>query len=302
MVPSHLTQPPQSRWVAPLAALGSATSVVVRAQDELTQKGCGRRLLRLWSQTAGRVSRRVLSREKNSARRRRFLRGSGIDQVIPEAVDVSAVRGRVASNLEGVVAGSFVVGAYVGAGAIEEGRKILDAFRVFAARRGPADLVVWGAGADQRLESTAAEMDLGDRVHCLEDPHEPAELISALQVVWSMGICERSRVTVLSAMALGVPVVCSHETDLAEGIREIGGALMRDVLWPRQFAEATRELAENSELTSALQSAGPILMNQRHRFYDHAVQIRELYDQLASGSMGSASGTGTGFKSSSTLT
>lgn len=292
----------QSRWVAPLAALGSETRVVVRSQDETTRRGWGRRLIRLWSQVAGRVSCRLIPREVVVGRGRRFLRRSTVDRVVPEAVDSGAVRGRVAMELPMVDEESWLVGAFVGEGAVQDAWNALDAFRIFSARNERSDLILWGLGANDVAKRRVDELNLSGRVHFLGNPHEPAELIRALNVVWSLGHCERSNITVLTSMALGIPVVCTHETDLAKGIREVGGALMRDPLWPRQFAKATRDLLSQPELLLALQAAGPKLVDQTYRFQNHALQIRQIYEQLSSGSMGSESGTGMGFKSASTLT
>lgn len=300
----------QSRWIAPLSALGTSAAVIIRAQDECVEGGLVNRAIRWWSSMAGRVSRRLATSLSSSRRRRRYQLSSGTDMVLPETIDAAAARGRPPLEHDLRELPSHLIGAHIGRGDFQCAALIREAFAIFGSRRKRADLVLWGEGAAAALESWQGSQGENGRVHVFDDLPEPERLIRTLDVVWSMDNSDAARLTTLTALAVGVPVVCSHRTDLAGGIREIGGALMRDISWPRQFAEATRDLINDPVLLSALQDAGPKLVDRSHRFHDHALALRGLYESLSSEhsehssveSPGEDSGTGKGLRSSSTLT
>lgn len=101
-----------------------------------------------------------------------------------------------------------------------------------------------------------------------------------MNVLWMHGSPWPQTSTILKAMCAGVPVVCDDTTPLAGHIREIGGALMCDGGWPRQFAEATRELSEDGKLSDAVALAGQEVVKRYHPFDLWSESLRDFYQEM----------------------
>ncbi|HGY92892.1 MAG TPA: hypothetical protein ENK43_17140 [Planctomycetes bacterium] len=159
-------------------------------------------------------------------------------------------------------------------------RPMLEAFRVVAADEPDLDLIVLTEGA--AICSARWEEDLGLRGRILfrEPPAEWASLVRRLEVLWVHGRPRPSQRAILEGMVVGVPVVCDHTTGLRPRIETLGGALMRDGQWPRQFAEATRELLESDPLRTSVGAAGKKLVEMEFPMAAHAERWRDLYEKL----------------------
>ncbi|MEZ6197652.1 MAG: hypothetical protein R3F20_18310 [Planctomycetota bacterium] len=143
-------------------------------------------------------------------------------------------------------------------------REMLEAFRAFGALDPGATLIVLAEPERAPLAPWTERLGLEDRVQRRPLGVDPGVALQDLDQLWLHGGPEPDPRLALMAMARGIPVVIDHVTSLAPGIREIGGALMRDGAWPRQFAEAARELVESEDLRAAVSRAGPILVAERH--------------------------------------
>ncbi|MCB9833272.1 MAG: glycosyltransferase family 4 protein [Planctomycetes bacterium] len=205
-------------------------------------------------------------------------------RVIGAGIDLAAVRSAPALGLEELPTGPLRIGLPVRPGHGRSLRSMLEAFRPLAALRADLRLVVIGEPGTVELRPWVEDLGLAGRVELRSWPQEPAALLRRLDLLWAHDRPRPDQGTILTAMAIGVPVVCDHDTGLGGDIREIGGALMRDARWPRQFAEATRELLDDDGLRAAVARAGRILVEERHGLERQAESLRRVYDELLDGS------------------
>lgn len=203
------------------------------------------------------------------------------DVAIPTGIDISAARSALAIGPETLPLDRYYVGVTVRPGATDATRRMLEAFSVFAPCRDDATLVVLATRDVAHLEPWTDDLGLSGRVFCVPPPPEPSSVLQRLDVLWVPGMPDPDRRWILEAMTVGTPVVCDYRTSLAQEIREIGGALMRDEEWSNQFAEATRELASDNELAQNLARAGRALVDARYNMKARAERLRDLYDELS---------------------
>lgn len=84
-----------------------------------------------------------------------------------------------------------------------------------------AHWIVVGDGPErENIENVAAELDVTDRVHLLGTRHDTPELVAALDVFALSSLNEASPVSILEALACGVPVVATDVGSIAESIVE----------------------------------------------------------------------------------
>lgn len=176
----------------------------------------------------------------------------------------------------------FAVGLSVQNGATDDLFGMLEAFRMVATLRPDVRLVIFADRRDARLSPWEEDFGLSGKITCILPGREPTALLRRLDCLWVPGRRKPDPSMVLSAFAVGLPVVCGHQTGLAPHIRDVGGALMRDVQWPRQFAEATRDIIEDEGLRHALSRAGKIVA-ARFPWSAYLEKIRSIYVDCAEG-------------------
>ncbi len=196
-------------------------------------------------------------------------------------IDVSAARSAPLLGPEDLPLERRYIGLVLNPGEAGALRPMLEAFRVVAADEPDLDLVVFTEAGGMSSGRWPEDLGLDGRVRFHAPPAEWASLVRRLEVLWVHGRPHPSQRAILEGMAVGVPVVCDHTTGLKPLIETIGGALMRDGAWPRQFAEATRELLESSELRANVGAAGKKLVEMEFPIDAHAERWRDLYEKLS---------------------
>ncbi len=203
--------------------------------------------------------------------------------VVGHGIDSAAAVTAPLVDFQELSAGVFDIGMKVPQGQCEAVREMLEAFRIFLGHCPKARLILIGDPQEVNVEPWVSDLGLGEQVVKMPLPQEPGSLLGRLHVLWAHSRDFPEQEIVLQAMAIGLPVIIDHTTGLAQDIREIGGAIMRDGAWPRQFAEATRELMNDPKLKENVGHAGKILVKERHKFKDYAETIRSLYAQMVYG-------------------
>ena len=205
----------------------------------------------------------------------RYVAGSSLDR--------SAARSAAVLGFESLAPAPCTVGLPLIPGELDAAREMFAAFRIFGAGRPDARLVVFAGRAESRLDGWIDDLGLGGRVFFVEPPIEPASILRRMSVVWVHGRQRPDSRWILEAMNVGIPVVCDQVTPLVSAIERWGGALMRDRLWPRQFAEATEELQADPELRQRVGEGGRKLCDELCDFAAHAERVRDLYGWLVHG-------------------
>ncbi len=187
--------------VDPAAAAASGVGVVARVSRRLADRATARRpaIVLAVSEAVGRA-----------------LPSAGYDagavRVIPNGVDVGSIRRK--AEPRAVLPAGFDGAPLVGIVARLERVKAVDVFlraaSIVAAERPEARFVVAGEGPMRpELEALAVTLGLGDRVAFLGWVDPAVALIARLDVCVLTSVSEGMPITVLEAMALGVPVVAT---------------------------------------------------------------------------------------------
>lgn len=204
-------------------------------------------------------------------------------EVIGHGIDFAAAQTAPLLDFEVLPPGTFDIGMPVSTVRCQAIREGLSAFKVFLGHCPQARLILFGDVKELDIEPWATDLGVADQVLSLPLPQEPGALLGRLNVLWAHDEVLPDQEMILQAMAIGLPVVVDHTTGLADGIREIGGAMMRDGAWPQQFAEATRDFMNDATLAQNVGNAGKALVKARFRFRTQAEKLRSIYARLVHG-------------------
>ncbi len=124
--------------------------------------------------------------------------------------------------------------------------RLLRAFRL-ATEGLPARLVLIGDGPERSaLQHLAAELGLGERVHFAGHVREPTALIKALDVFAMSSDTEQMPISLLEAMAAGLPTAATDVGDIRMMLPEAG----------RRFVTPPNEVALAAALRALIEDAG----------------------------------------------
>jgi glycosyltransferase involved in cell wall biosynthesis len=168
----------------------------------------------------------------------------------------SAADRRRARMLLGLDEGAFVVTTVARLDPVKDLGSLLDAF-AFVRRRVPsARLVIVGDGPErQRLEARAEREDLAGSVAITGYRSDVRALLPAADVYASSSISEGVSLTILEAMATGVPVVATSVGGTPEILSDGTGGLLVPSRDPVRMATAIVSLAQDPRRRSALAAA-----------------------------------------------
>jgi len=222
----------------------------------------------------------------------RFLRTDRDIEVIYPGVDPAFQPLTDAARLRQVQARYGIHGDYILYTGIYKPRKnhagLLRAFRRFLDTGGDATLVIAGpmGHGDAALQRLASELDIAGRVvftGFVNEDDLPA-LYSGARVYGCASLYEGFGLTVVEAMACGVPVVCSPETSLPE----VAGAaaLYADARNAHGFGEALYRAFTDEDLRQALVMKG-FANARRFSWHDAAVKMLAVYQRAVGEPVGS---------------
>lgn len=188
---------------------------------------------------------------------------------VPSAADRAGVRASL-----GVADADMVVGTIARLDPVKDLGTLIAATRLIA-RRAPIRLVVIGDGSERmRLEAAARDAGIADRVSFLGHRDDARTWLAGFDVYANSSISEGISLTILEAMAAGLPVVATGVGGTPEVVDDTCGRLVpaRD---GGALAAGLLELARSPETMRALGLAA------RARVEDHFTIERMVADYAA---------------------
>ncbi len=210
-------------------------------------------------------------------------------RVVRSGIDVSAWArdedARIAARAElGALDTTLVVGA-VGALTPEKGRlHLLEAFALLDPARRDARLVLLGDGPlREALEARAHGLAIADHVHFLGFRDDVATWLSALDVFVAPSESEGLSLSLMQAMAAGLPVVASAVGGMPEVVGPDGAGRLVPPADVAELSAALAELSEEAALREALGRAARARAEAEFSHHVAATQTAALYDALILG-------------------
>ena len=200
--------------------------------------------------------------------------------VIYNGIDVgplpdAAARQRMRSQL-GIDDAAFVVGTVARLDPVKDLETLVRAIGSPAARV-PVTLLVIGDGAERsRIEAAAREAGAGASVRFLGHRDDARALLAACDVYANSSISEGISLTILEAMAAGLPVVATHVGGTPEIVDASCGRLVpsRD---PERLAATLGQLAGDGALRAALGRAARARVEERFTLDRMIAEYRDTY-------------------------
>ena len=184
---------------------------------------------------------------------------NGIDPgVRPTSSDRNTAR-----RLLGLADGAFVVGTAARLDAVKDLPTLVQAVGVVASRRPGVELVIVGDGEERRaIEAAASAAGCADRVHLVGYRPDVRRLLPAFDVYANSSISEGISLTILEAMAAGVPVVATRVGGTPEVILDGLTGLLVESRSVAEMASAVGLLASEPGRRQQLASAGRIRVEE----------------------------------------
>jgi glycosyltransferase involved in cell wall biosynthesis len=175
---------------------------------------------------------------------------------IEPAVAASALDRRRARMLLGLDDRAFVVATVARLDPVKDLVTLLDAFADVRRRVPAARLVIVGDGPErQRLEARAGQGDLAGSVQITGYRADVRALLPAADVYASSSISEGVSITILEAMATGIPIVATAVGGTPEILPDGTGGILVPSRDPARMGAAIVSLAEDDHRRGALAAA-----------------------------------------------
>jgi glycosyltransferase involved in cell wall biosynthesis len=146
--------------------------------------------------------------------------------------------------------GETLVGAVAGLRPVKNLPRLV---RAFAAMTSPARLVIVGTGPDsERIAAEARRLGVGDRVHMPGFLPDPARWIGSLDVFALSSDSEQQPISLLEAMAAGLPAVATAVGDVPRMVAPDNAPLIVAAEDEAAFAAALDTLAARPDLRRAI--------------------------------------------------
>lgn len=202
-------------------------------------------------------------------------------RVVHNAVDTqqfafdAATRKTVREQL-GLSDGTCAIG-YAGRLSYEKGPDLLlEAFGLLAPKHPDCVLIYLGDGTTRNaLEARAAELGIVERVRFLGFRENAAEMMHAFDIGCVPSRLEAFGITAVEMMSLGIPLVCSNVSGLAEIVSDGHNALVPAENTPAQISRCIEQLMEDQALRAKLVQNGKAAAQQ----FDVTRLVRQ-FDQI----------------------
>jgi glycosyltransferase involved in cell wall biosynthesis len=177
--------------------------------------------------------------------------------------------------------GELVVGTVAGLRKIKNLPRLVRAFAQLGDRR--AQLVVVGEGPERdAIGAEAARLGIADRVHLPGFLPEPARYLGLFDIFALSSDSEQFPISLVEAMAAGLPAVTTDVGDIASMIADENRAFITPLDEEPAFVAALQRLAGDPQLRARIGAANRAKARAE---YDEAAMIR-CYAQLYGGAIG----------------
>jgi glycosyltransferase involved in cell wall biosynthesis len=165
---------------------------------------------------------------------------------------------------------------------VKDHATLLNAFARVAAARSDADLLLIGDGPLRpELEAQVRTLGIEGRVHFLGVRSDVADLLRAADVFTLTSVSEAASLTLLEAMATGLPVVVTAVGGNPEIVRDGREGLLAPRGDASAIAAALLRLLGDPEARRRLGAAGRERVRQRYRLEQTVESYWRLYQSLA---------------------
>jgi glycosyltransferase involved in cell wall biosynthesis len=189
---------------------------------------------------------------------------------------------RDARALLGLPDHAFVVGTVARLDPVKDlGASIEAVARARASVPGVVLAIVGEGGERGRLEATAAQLGVSDRVRFLGRRDDARRLLPALDVYVNSSISEGISLTILEAMAASVPVVATRVGGTPEIVTDGQSGLLVPARRPSALSAALQRFASEPDLRRQLGAEGRATVEQRFTIDGMVDRYAEVYEKLA---------------------
>ena len=179
--------------------------------------------------------------------------------------------------------GPLVVGAIARLNPVKDLGTLIEAFAAVRATRPDAALVIVGDGEERsRLEEIARALGLLGQVHLLGHRDDARDLLPAFDIYANSSTSEGISLTILEAMAAGLPVVATRVGGTPEVVDDRVHGLLVPSRSPGALAGALGALAADPVWCRALGAAGRLAVSERFTIDRMVEHYAQLYLRLAS--------------------
>ncbi len=164
---------------------------------------------------------------------------------------------------------------------VKDHRMLLHAFAELLKTHPDVDLLLAGDGPLRReLEQQCGELKIADRVKFLGVRSDVPNLLQAADVFTLTSLSEAASLTLLEAMASGLPVVVTNVGGNPEIVRDGREGLLVPRGDATAAAAAFRILFDDPELAARLGAAGPKRVHDHFQLEQTIDAYAELYERL----------------------
>lgn len=284
LVHSHLYH---ANYYGRLAAFREGIPAVCTIQNTYARPKMHRRLINRW------LARRTARIIAVSAQvRDDILRYDGVDPskvvvipngVDPDKIDIPLTRAEARERL-GIPAEYFLIGTVARLEEQKGLRYLLDAVRILREGGKKAYLLVAGSGREEvRLREQAARDGIEDAVFFLGARRDVAELYRAMDVFALSSLWEGGPITLIEAMASGLPVVATPVGIVPEIVRDGVNGFIVPLREPAVLGEALWRVREDPARAEAMGREGRATVRGRYTHRHVAEKVMAIYEEVLPG-------------------
>jgi glycosyltransferase involved in cell wall biosynthesis len=165
---------------------------------------------------------------------------------------------------------------------IKDHSTLIKSFAITSKEIADVDLLLVGDG-ELRNEAVrlCAEHNLQDRVHFLGIRSDVADILQASDLFTLTSLCEAASLTILEAMATGLPVVVTNVGGNPEMVRDGMEGLLVPRQDPQSLAGAFNKVLNHPELAKNMGQAGKNRVLQQYSLSRTIDRYHQLYRELA---------------------